>query len=133
MIALTPLVILVHPELSWTSGILGALIGAGVVYLIAWLYIIVRRREGIGMGDAKLLAAIGGWLGVEALFPTFLYGSVTGSLVGITLLLIKRSMNLQSELPFGPFLAFGATLHLLLPFHWHELVYKLHILVQSWL
>ncbi|MBI2603384.1 MAG: prepilin peptidase [Deltaproteobacteria bacterium] len=130
MIAATPVVILVHPELNWMSGMMGAIMGAAVVYLIAWLYILIRRREGIGMGDAKLLAAMGGWLGVEALFPIFLYGSVTGSLVGIGLLMAKRTMNLQTELPFGPFLAFGATLHLLLPLHWHELVYKLHTLVS---
>ena len=130
MIALTPLVVMLHPELSWRSGLIGVIAGGGIIYLIAWLYLLVRGREGMGMGDAKLLAAIGGWLGYQAIMPTLLVGSVLGSVVGIGAMLKSRQLNLQTELPFGPFLALGAALFLLLPFHWLETFAKVHQLLK---
>lgn len=114
MIALTPLVIALHPELSWQSGLFGVLLGGGVIYGIAWTYYLLRKREGIGMGDAKLLAGIGGWLGYQSLFPTMLYGSVIGTLVAFAVMAYTRKISLQREIPFGPFLALGAVIHLLI-------------------
>jgi leader peptidase (prepilin peptidase)/N-methyltransferase len=124
MIALTPLVMLIHPELTWKSAIPGVLLGAGAVYLIAWAYFLLRRAEGIGMGDAKLMAAIGGWLGYQAIFPTFLFGSILGSVYGLMLAAYQRrvhkTFSLQQEVPFGPFLAFGACFYFLSPSSWLE-------------
>ncbi len=126
MILLTPLVIYIHPELTWKSGLGGVLFGGGVIYLVAWLYILIRGREGIGMGDAKLLAAIGGWIGYESILPTLLYGSIIGSIAGIILIISSRQLNMQREMPFGPFLALGASLYLIAPFHWIEFLGKIH-------
>lgn len=125
MILLSPLVALLHPELTLRSSLLGVLIGGAGIYGIAWLYYIIRKREGMGMGDAKLLAAIGGWLGYQSLLPTILIGSVTGSVIGIALILKSRQANMQTEIPFGPFLAFGAAIFLLSPVHWLEVLSNL--------
>lgn len=82
---------------------LGFLVLAGVAYA----YEHVRGRPGLGLGDAKLLAAAGAWLGAEAL-PTVLLWA-TGSALVCVLLAARRGGSLTgtSRLPFGPFLAFG--------------------------
>jgi leader peptidase (prepilin peptidase)/N-methyltransferase len=66
----------------------------------------------MGMGDVKLLAAIGGWLGYQAILPTVLYGSVAGALTGLSMMLVTRRLTMRSAIPFGPFLALGAIIHL---------------------
>jgi leader peptidase (prepilin peptidase) / N-methyltransferase len=115
MIALSPAVVFFHPLLTWQNSLLGVIIGAGVIYLIAWIYYLIRKQEGIGMGDAKLLAAIGGWLGWQAIFPTLLYSSILGSIVGILISTKQKGKLLQIEVPFGPFLSIAALWHLLAP------------------
>ncbi len=131
MIAVFPMIAYVHPELTLYSAFLGVLIGGGTIYAIAWIYYLLRKREGIGMGDAKLLAAIGGWLGYESLLPTVLFASIVGSFVGIGLILKNRNTNLQTEIPFGPFLALGAAFYLLSPVHWLEILMKFHTFLNS--
>lgn len=126
MIAMSPLIALVHPELTLRSSLLGVFLGGAGVYAVAWTYYLLRKREGIGMGDAKLLAAIGGWLGYESLLPTVLFGSIIGSFVGLGLMVKQRHTNMQTEIPFGPFLAFGAAFYLLSPIHWLEILSKIH-------
>jgi leader peptidase (prepilin peptidase)/N-methyltransferase len=85
------------------SAALGFLLLAGV----AWGYRRVRGRAGLGLGDAKLLAASGAWLGAAAL-PTVLLWATGAGLVCV-LLAHRRggTLNGASRLPFGPFLAFG--------------------------
>jgi leader peptidase (prepilin peptidase)/N-methyltransferase len=112
MIALSPLVVWIHPELDWVSSALGILGGGLSLYAIAWIYYLARSEVGMGMGDVKLLAAIGGWLGYQSIIPTIFYGSVIGSLIGIVVILFSRKMSLKSAIPFGPFLAIGAIIHI---------------------
>lgn len=114
MILLTPLVIYFHPDLDWKSSLIGTVVGGLSLYVVAWLYWFVRREVGLGFGDVKLLAAIGGWLGYQAIIPTIFLGSVLGAVFGLVALFVVKSMNLKSALPFGPFLAIGAFLHLVL-------------------
>ena len=119
MVALTPLVVYLHPELDWQSAGIGVVVGGGVIYAIAWAYQLLRGKAGMGMGDAKLLAGMGGWLGWQAVLPILLYASLLGTLTALILLpLSKKRYNLQSALPFGPFLALGAVMHL---FFGHDL------------
>ncbi len=113
MILLSPLVVYLHPELDWKSSLIGVVIGGGSLYTVAWLYYIVRREYGLGMGDVKLLAAIGGWLGYQSILTTIFWGSILGSFVGIGVIIVTRSMNLKTKLPFGPFLSFAAVSYLL--------------------
>jgi len=114
MIAISPLWVYLHPDLDWKSSLIGVIAGIGVVYGISWIYYAIKRGSGIGMGDAKLLGAIGGWLGYQALFPTLFYGSILGSAFGLSAMIVSGKINLKSEIPFGPFLATGALLYMLL-------------------
>ncbi len=113
MVALTPVIVYLHPELDWFSALVGVIAGGGSLYVIAWLYWLVRREVGLGMGDVKLLAGIGGWLGYQAVFPTVFVGSVLGAVVGILAMVVTRQLNLKSAIPFGPFLAIGAWIHMI--------------------
>ncbi|HEX9639659.1 MAG TPA: A24 family peptidase [Acidobacteriota bacterium] len=87
-----------------------ALIGAGAgflaLFLFAEIYLRWRGVEGMGMGDAKMMAMLGAFLGWKGAALALLIGSLAGSAVGIGLLLARRG-NLQSALPFGTFLALG--------------------------
>ena len=114
MILATPLVVYLHPELSWQSGLIGVIAGAALIYGIAWTYYLIRGDVGMGFGDVKLLAAIGGWLGYEAILPTIFYGSVLGALLGLGLMAVSRRHGMATHMPFGPYLSIGALLHLLL-------------------
>lgn len=112
MIAATPLVVWLHPDLTWQSALAGVIVGGGILYAVAWLYFLLRKQVGMGFGDVKLLAAIGGWLGVEAVLPAICWGSILGSVVGISMMLYQRKMDMKLAIPFGPFLATGAVLHM---------------------
>lgn len=124
MVILTPVVALIHPDLDWVSAVIGALVGAGSLYLIAWVYYLIRKETGMGAGDVKLLAAIGGWLGYQAIFPTIFYGSVLGAAFGLIAIAIGGKLHLKSEIPFGPFLAIGSALHLMLGGPLQELLFS---------
>jgi leader peptidase (prepilin peptidase)/N-methyltransferase len=113
LVVTSPLVVALHPELDWKSALLGALLGAGLLYGVAWSYWLLRREVGMGFGDVKLLAGIGGWLGYQAIFPVVLIASVSGSLVGIGAMILKRKYHGRTAVPFGPFLAAGAMVDLL--------------------
>lgn len=112
MIAATPAVVWLHPDLDWLSALLGVVTGFSLLYAIAWIYWLIRKEVGMGMGDVKLLAAIGGWLGAQAIVPTVFLGSLMGAFYGIALMIVTRKMTLKSALPFGPFLVAGALAHL---------------------
>jgi leader peptidase (prepilin peptidase) / N-methyltransferase len=111
MVLASPLVVYLHPDLTWQSSLLGVLLGAGLLYGIAWLYYLVRGEAGMGMGDVKLLGVVGGWLGYEAILPTIFLGSLLGSAIGILLVIGSKQRSLRSAVPFGPFLALGAVIY----------------------
>lgn len=113
MIVTSPLVVLAHPDLDFKSSAVGIFLGGGILYLVAWVYWLIRREYGLGFGDVKLLAAIGGWLGWQAVFPTLFLGSITGTLVAVAIMLVARRFSWQMKIPFGPYLAIGAVSHLL--------------------
>lgn len=113
MILLSPIVVALHPDLDFRSSAIGLIAGGGVLYVIAWLYWLIRREYGLGFGDVKLLAAIGGWLGWQSVFPTLFLGSFVGSILAITVMIIARKFSWQMRIPFGPYLASGAVTYLL--------------------
>jgi leader peptidase (prepilin peptidase)/N-methyltransferase len=89
--------------LPWVGSVLGAVIGAGALLAVATVYETVRKREGLGMGDVKMMALVGAFLGWRLAILTFFAGSLIGTLVGIFLILF-RNMSLQTRLAFGVFL-----------------------------
>jgi leader peptidase (prepilin peptidase)/N-methyltransferase len=98
---------------TWQESVVGALIGGSLLAAVAGVYWLVRREEGMGLGDVKLLAMIGSFLGTLPALPLVLMvASATGAAVGLVLLAVRRR-GLRSAVPFGPFLAFGAIVHLL--------------------
>lgn len=97
-----------------TDSIAGALIGYGSLWLLNCLYRLVKRQDGIGMGDAKLLAALGAWLGWAALPSILLIASISGFIGGM-IYLKWRQQSSHHPFPFGPFLAFAGIIELLWP------------------
>ena len=86
---------------------IGLIIGGGVLLAIALGYEFITRREGMGGGDIKLLAMIGGFLGWKSLIFILLFSSLLGAVVGVALMLIKKE-DMKYALPFGPFLSAAA-------------------------
>ncbi|MGH7820452.1 MAG: prepilin peptidase, partial [Candidatus Binatia bacterium] len=89
------------------SSAIGLLIGGGVLFAVAWGYETATGREGMGGGDVKLLAMIGAFLGWPSVPFTLLLSSLTGSIVGLSLMWWTGSDS-KYAIPFGPFLALGA-------------------------
>jgi leader peptidase (prepilin peptidase)/N-methyltransferase len=85
----------------------GAALGAGGLFLVAFLYEKIAGQEGMGLGDVKMLGMIGALLGPWGVLVTILAASVSGSLVGLALI-AGRGGSGKTRLPFGVFLAFGA-------------------------
>jgi leader peptidase (prepilin peptidase)/N-methyltransferase len=92
---------------GWQNALMGVVLGAGVLYAIAGAYYVVRRQEGLGMGDVKMLAMIGAFLGWQAVLVTLVLSSFAGALVGLGLMAIQRG-SMKLALPYGTFLALGA-------------------------
>lgn len=86
------------------SSVLGAVCGYMVLWLVFQVFKLVTKKEGMGFGDFKLLAALGAWLGWELLPQIILLSSVVGAVVGITLLVSGKTSR-QQTIPFGPYLA----------------------------
>lgn len=101
------------PWLPWVDSLLGVVIGGGILLSIAWIYEKVAKREGMGGGDIKLLAMLGAFLGWKAVLPIVFIASLVGTLIGVPLMLLQKS-DTKLAIPFGPFLAFAATVYLFL-------------------
>lgn len=100
----------------WYPTVLDALIGAAIgffpLYFFALIYFAITKKEGLGLGDAKLLAWIGAFLGWKSVLLTILLGSVLGSIISL-ILIFKYKKSRKTLIPFGPFLSFGALTTLL--------------------
>lgn len=94
---------------GWLSSLIGIAVGGGVLFAIAEAYYRVRKEEGLGMGDVKMLAMVGAFLGWPATLMTLMMGSIAGSVVGVLLIALRRG-DMKYALPFGTFLAMGAAL-----------------------
>lgn len=94
----------------WRDHVIGMLAGFASLALIAGLYRRLRHREGLGLGDAKLFAAIGAWVGWQGLPAALLWGSMLGLLFAIGSSLRGTRLQLSDRLPFGVFLAAGGWL-----------------------
>ena len=92
------------------SALLG-LSGAFFLFLVSEVYLRLRKKEGLGMGDVKLLAMVGLCFGWQASFYTIFIGSITGTFFSIILLIFNRH-KMSSPLPFGPYLNLGTLLYL---------------------
>jgi len=94
---------------GWISSLAGLLIGGGSLWLLGWLWLVLRKEEGMGFGDVKMLAMIGAFLGWKVMLATLLLSTILGSTIGLAMIATHRG-NLKTALPFGCFLAIGAIL-----------------------
>ncbi len=94
-------------EPGWTESLIGIVFGGGILYAIAEVYYRVRHEEGLGMGDVKMLAMIGAFIGWKLALITLIVASLAGSVIGLGLIASGRG-NMKYALPFGTFLAIGA-------------------------
>jgi len=94
------------------SALVGAVAGYLTLWSVYWLFKLVTKKEGMGYGDFKLLAAIGAWLGWQMLPLVILLSSLVGAVVGISLILFAGHGR-QIPIPFGPYLAGGGLIALL--------------------
>ena len=94
------------------SAVLGAAAGYLVLWLVYWAFRILARKEGMGYGDFKLLAALGAWTGWQVLPVTIVVAAGLGAILGsITLWLARKGTD--TRIPFGPYLALGGIVALL--------------------
>ena len=91
----------------------GAVVGYLSLWSIYWVFKLATGKEGMGYGDFKLLAALGAWLGWKAILPIVLFASVLGAVIGIGMKL-NQSLREGRYVPFGPFLAGGGLVVMLL-------------------
>ena len=94
------------------DAIIGAMAGYLSLWAIYWLFKLTTGKEGMGYGDFKLLAALGAWLGWQALPLVILLSSAVGAVIGLGLILL-RGHGRQIPIPFGPYLAIAGWITLL--------------------
>lgn len=99
--------------LSFSDSLLGLLLGGGVLFLVALCYRLVTAREGMGLGDVKLLAMLGALLGYQFVLPILLWSSLLGSIFGLVILILFAK-DRRYPIPFGPFIALGTLLALVI-------------------
>ena len=95
-----------------TSSLIGIVLGGGVLYAIAAGYYAIRKEEGMGMGDVKMLAMIGAFLGWPAVVLTLILSSFSGAIIGLAMIAFTRADG-RYALPFGTFLALAALIAML--------------------
>ncbi len=98
-------------QVPWMEAAIGLFVGGGVLLAIALGYEFITKREGMGGGDIKLLAMIGGFLGWKSLIFVLLFSSLLGAVIGVALMLIKKE-DAKYAVPFGPFLSAAAVAYL---------------------
>jgi leader peptidase (prepilin peptidase)/N-methyltransferase len=103
--------------LTLQESVIGSIVGYLTLFLVAHIFYLITKKQGMGEGDFDLLALIGAFVGLQGIFITLLIGSWIGTIAGIAYIFIGGK-NLQVKIPFGPFLAFGAMSYVL----WHDAI-----------
>jgi len=96
-----------HLSQRFINAALGFVIGGGVLIAIGFVGKLIYKKETIGGGDVKLMAAVGAWLGLEKVLLAIFIAALLGSLFGLVLILTKK-IDRKSYIPFAPFLAAGS-------------------------
>ena len=97
-------------EVPILDSIFATLLGGGILLLIAYVYEIIKKRQGMGIGDVKLLAMIGAFYGWEGVLFVIFLSSILGSVIGISIIISQKG-DLKYAMPFGPFLSVAAVIY----------------------
>ena len=95
---------------NYINSLIGGFVGYSIIWLIIYFYKKIRKKEGMGLGDAKLMAAIGFWFGWISI-PIVIFISSFVALIFAVPSLIKKSLQMSSEIPFGPYIIIGCILY----------------------
>ena len=95
---------------NYINSLIGGFVGYSIIWLIIYFYKKIRKKEGMGLGDAKLMAAIGFWFGWVSI-PIVIFISSFVALIFAVPSLIKKSLQMSSEIPFGPYIIIGCILY----------------------
>jgi len=109
----------VIPSLTYMDSLLGILAGGVSLFLVAWIYELIKGKSGMGGGDIKLLAMIGAFTGWKGVLFTIFISSAVGTLTGI-IIMLRTQKGLKLAVPFGPFLSIGAIIYI---FFGSQLIY----------
>ena len=109
-------------DLTFRGALLGAVAGAGFLLFVYGAYFLIRKKEGLGMGDVTMLLMIGAYLGLTRTLLTLILASFVGALVGVYVM-VRRGKDAQFALPFGTFLAPAAFISLL----WGERIVRAYL------
>ena len=96
---------------NYIHSLIGGLFGYGIIWSIIYFYKQVRKKEGMGLGDAKLFAVIGFWFGWIAI-PFIVFLSSVIALLSVVPSLLKNSRTMSSQIPFGPYIIVGTLVYL---------------------
>ena len=95
------------PAITYKEALLGILAGGGSLFLVAWTYNLITKKEGMGGGDIKLLAMMGAIVGWKGILFTIFTASLIGTLAGLAVML-QSHKGMKLAVPFGPFLSIGS-------------------------
>ena len=95
---------------NYINSLIGGVFGYLIIWLIIFFYKKVRKKEGMGLGDAKLLAVIGFWFGWFSIPFTIFISSIV-ALIFVVPSLINKSRKMSSQIPFGPYIIIGCILY----------------------
>ena len=98
---------------NYLNSLIGGVMGYSIIWFIIFAYKKLRNKEGMGLGDAKLLSAIGFWFGWISI-PFILFFSSFVALIFAVPGLLNKSKNMSSQIPFGPYIILGCVMYLLL-------------------
>ena len=97
-------------EIKILNALFGIILGGGSLLIIGFMYKKIRQIDGLGLGDVKLLAMIGAFLGWRSIIFVALVSSLLGTIIGLSIALYRKD-NLKYAIPYGPFLSFAATVY----------------------
>jgi leader peptidase (prepilin peptidase) / N-methyltransferase len=109
-------------DMGFRQALIGAVVGSAFLFAVYGAYLLIRRQEGLGMGDVTMMLVIGAYLGWPRTILTLILASFSGAVIGIFLIVVRKK-DMQTALPFGTFLAPAAFIALL----WGERIIRAYL------
>lgn len=107
---------------NYINSLIGGLLGYGIIWSIIFFYKQIRKKEGMGLGDAKLYAVVGFWFGWLAI-PFIIFLSSMIALLSVVPSLLKNSKTMSSQIPFGPYIIIGTLVYLIFKSNFNSLLF----------